>query len=62
MYPTGTETALDDLEASSLTEHHVRSWNTDVVENDVCVAVGSVVVAVDRQHALDGDSFYARRN
>ena len=56
MNTTGTETALDDLEATTLAQDDVIKWYTDVVEGDVTVAVRCVVVAKDAQHAVDGDS------
>jgi hypothetical protein len=54
---TGAETALDDLKAAAFAEDHVGGWDTHIVEGYVSVAVGRVVKAHDREHAVDG---YAR--
>ena len=51
-----SETSLDDLEASPFSEDHVAGRNPDIVEGDVSVAVGGIIVAVDREHAVDGDT------
>ena len=52
----GTETALDDFESAALSEHHGRGGNTNVLERDVSVTVWCVVVAVDAEHAINGDA------
>jgi hypothetical protein len=51
-----SKTALDNLETAALTENHVRDGDADVVENDVAVAVRSVIVTIDVQHAFHGDT------
>jgi hypothetical protein len=53
--PSWTETALDDLEAATLAQHHIGSRDADVVEEDVAVAVRRVVVPEDGKHAVDPD-------
>lgn len=53
---TRPETALNDLEAAALPEDHVPSRDADVVEGDMAMAVRCVVVAVDREHAVDCDT------
>ena len=60
MYPSGSKTALNDLKPTTLTQHHIRSRNPDVVEEDVAVAVRRVVVPEDRKHAVDSDSWSRR--
>ena len=47
------EPALRDLEAAALAEQHVRRRHAHVLERDLRMAVRRVVVAEDRQHALD---------
>ena len=49
----GSKAALRDLEAAALAEQQVLRGHPDVLEGDFCVAVRGVVVAVDRQRALD---------
>lgn len=52
----GAQTALDDLEPASFTQDDVRDGHADIVEADVAVAVGGVVVAIHRKHPVHGDS------
>lgn len=52
----GAEAALDDFEAAAFAEDHVGEGHADVVEGDVAVAVGRIVIAVDRKHAVHGDA------
>ena len=47
--------SLRDLEAASLAEQHVRRRHAHVFERDLGVPVRRIVVAEDRQHALDRD-------
>ena len=56
MDTTRSKTALDDFETAALAKDEVRGGHADVLEADMAVAVGRIVVAVDRQHAVDGDS------
>jgi len=51
-----SQTPLDDLETTALAKNHVASRHAYVVECDVAVAVGGVVVAEDGEHAVDGDA------
>lgn len=51
-----THAALHYLEAAAVSKNNVGCWNSYVFEDEVRVAVGSVVVAVYREHALDFDS------
>jgi hypothetical protein len=60
MYPSRPKTALNDLKPTTLTQHHIRSRNPDVVEDDVAVAVRRVVVPEDGKHAMDSDSWGRR--
>lgn len=53
MDPSGTHAALHYFEAATLAENDVGCWDSDVLEDEVRVAVGSVVVAVYGEHALD---------
>lgn len=50
------ETALDDLETSAWTKNHEVVGDTDVLEGNVTVSVGSIVEAEDGKHTLDGDT------
>lgn len=50
------ETTLDDLEAAARTKDHVLGRHADIVEGDLTVTVGCIVVAEDREHALDLDA------
>lgn len=52
----GAQAALDDFEAAAFAQDHAGGGDADIVEADVAVAVGGVVVAVDGQHAVDGDA------
>jgi hypothetical protein len=60
MDPSRPETALNDLKPTALTQHHVRSRDPDVVEDDVSVTVRRVVVPEDGKHAVDPDSWGRR--
>lgn len=53
---SGAQTALDDFEAAALAEDHVGGRDAHVVEGDVAVAVGGIVVAEDGEHAVYGDA------
>jgi len=53
---TRAQTALDDLEPAALAQHDVGHGHADVVEADVAVAVGRVVVPVHREHPVHGDA------
>lgn len=56
------QSALDNLESSALAEDQVLCRHAHVLERDVAVAVGGIVVAVDLEHSLDGDSRKAGRD
>lgn len=53
MDSAGSETALDNLKAFALAQDDILNRYANVVEADVAVAVGCVVVAKDTQHAVD---------
>src|SRR5262249_49791555 len=53
--PPGAEPPLRDLEAAAVPEEQVRGRYPDVLEEDLAVPVGCVVVAVDAEHAQDAD-------
>lgn len=57
-----SQSALDNLEPSALAENHVLCRHAHVLKGDVAVAVGGVVVAVDLEHSIDGDSRKAGRD
>jgi hypothetical protein len=50
------ETTLDNLETTALTEDHVAGRHAYILKRNVTVTVGCVVVAEDRQHAVDSDA------
>lgn len=50
------ETTLDDLEATAGTEYHVIGGNSNVVEADVAVSVGSVVETDHRERTMNRDA------
>ena len=52
----GPEPALRDLEARALAQQHVGGGHAHVLEEDLAVAVGRVVVAEHGQHADDLDA------
>lgn len=62
MYPSWTQSALDDFKAAAFAKDDVGSRDANVVEVDLRVAVGCVVVAVDREDPLDGDAGEAGGN
>ena len=53
MDPARAHTSLHDLESPTLAQHDVLCWYAYVFENQVCVAMRSVIVAVNRKHTLD---------
>ena len=53
---TRTKTALYDLETATRTKNYIAIWDSNIVENKLAVAVRSIVVTVDRKHALDCDT------
>ena len=57
---TRAETALYDLEATSLAEDKLTLVDADVIEGDMAMAVRSIVKTNDRQHALDGNTWGVR--
>lgn len=52
----GAHAALHDFEAAAVAEDDVGGGDADVLEEQVGVAVGGVVEAVDFHHALDGNA------
>ena len=50
------ETALDDLETAAGAEDDLGDWDAHVLEGDVRVSVGGVIVTVHGEHAVDGDT------
>lgn len=56
------ETTLDDLETSTLTQHYVLCRHPDVLERQVAMTVGRVIVAIDRHHPFDGDTWSIGRD
>jgi hypothetical protein len=54
---SGAKPALHDLEPAAFAQDHVRRRDTDVVEEDLSVAVRRVVVPEDGEHALDRDAW-----
>lgn len=58
MDSAGAQTSLDNFETAAGTEDDVVERDADVVETDVPVAVGGVVVTEDAKHTVDG---YPRR-
>jgi uncharacterized Zn-binding protein involved in type VI secretion len=50
------ETALDDLETAARAEDDLGDGDAHVLEGDVRVSVGGVVVTVHGEHAVDGDA------
>ena len=57
----GAHAALHHLEAAAVAEDDIRGGDADILEHEVGVAVGGVVVAVHLHHALDGDAGSAGR-
>jgi len=53
---TWSETSLDDFKATALSKDHVALVHTDIREGDVTVAVGRIIKAHDRKHAVDGNT------
>lgn len=52
----GTKSALDNLEATTLTQNHVLDGHSDILEGNVAVAVGGIIVTVNLEHSVDGDA------
>lgn len=61
MDSTRTQPSLYNLKASPLPEHNVGCRNADVVERDVTVAVGSIIVTENGEHTVYGDTRSSRR-
>lgn len=53
---TRAKSALNDLKSTALAEDEVAGWDTNVVEGEVSMSMGSVVVAIYTQHAVDSDT------
>jgi hypothetical protein len=53
---TGTQTALDNLEAAALSENQVACGHAHIVKGDVAMAMGRVVVAKHLEHAVNLDA------
>lgn len=51
-----SKTSLNNFEATSFAENHVANRNSDIVEANVAVAMRGIIVAVDLEHSVDGDT------
>ena len=59
---TRPEPALRDLEAAPFAEQYVGDRHPGIVEDHLGMAVRGLVIAEDRQHALDNDTRMRRRH
>lgn len=57
---TWSETALYNLKATAFPENKVAGGHADIVKGDVAVTVGGIIVAVNVQHAVNGDTLCVR--
>lgn len=53
----GIEMVLDDFEVMIFFKYKVGSWDVDIVEGNVVVVMGCIVVVVDRKYVVDSDVF-----
>ena len=58
----GSEAALRDLETTSLSQQHVLERHADVLEEDLHVALGSVVLAEGQHRPQQGDAWRVHRH
>jgi hypothetical protein len=58
----GPQPALGDLEAESFAEQYVRRRDPDLIEDHLGMAMRRLVIAEDRQHALDDDTGMGQRH
>lgn len=58
----GSKSALDNLKTTTLAEDEVASGHANILEANVAMAVRGVIVAVDVQHAVDGNALGFRRD
>jgi hypothetical protein len=56
------QATLDDFEAATFAEDEAGNGNADVFECDFRVAMGSVIIAVDREHTFHGNPGGVGRN
>lgn len=49
----GSKSALNDLESTALAKDEVAGWDTNVVEGEVSVSMGSIIIAIHTQHAIN---------
>ena len=51
------ETTLDNLKSTAGAKNDVARRDTDVLESQVTVSMRSVIVTINRQHSVDGDTW-----
>jgi hypothetical protein len=56
MNTSRTQTALDDFESSARAKNHVARWYSNILEGNVTMSVGSIIITVNGQHSLDLDT------
>lgn len=57
-----SKAALDDLEASTFAENKIRCWDSHIGERNLSMAMWSIIISIDGQHALDLHTWRAVRN
>lgn len=57
MDTSGAKTTLNNLESTARAENHVGSWNANILESEMAMSVRSIIITVDRQHPIDGDTW-----
>ena len=55
-HASGTETTLDNFEAATFSKDHVGDRYFAVLEGDMAMAVGCVIVTIDAKHTFDGNA------
>ena len=51
------KTALNDFESTARTKNDVAHWYAYVLERQVTVSVRSIIITINRQHSVDGDTW-----
>lgn len=56
MDSTRSKSPLDNFESSTFSQDHAGCRDPDILERDLGMTMWSVVIAIDRKHALNGDT------
>jgi hypothetical protein len=56
------KTALNDLEATARTQNHIACWDANVLECEVAMSMGGIIIAINGEHSVDSNTWRVCRN